>query len=50
MGFLIFLSVIALGVIVWLLWRIDAKLGAIGNMLHAASQSEDEEPKSLPRT
>ena len=45
MGFLIFLAVGALGAITWLLFRIDTKLQAIGNMIHDASRSE--EPRRL---
>ena len=40
MGFLLFLVVVALGVIAWLLFRIDAKLQAIGNMIHEANKPE----------
>ncbi len=42
MGFLLFLAVGALGVIAWLLFRIDTKLQAIGNMIHAASKPEEQ--------
>ncbi len=42
MGFLFFLAVGALGVIAWLLFRIDTKLQAIGNMIHAASRPEEQ--------
>ena len=45
MGFLLFLAVVALGAITWLLFRIDAKLQAIGNMIDDASKSE--EPRRL---
>ncbi len=38
MGFLLFLAVVALGAIAWLLFRIDAKLQAIGDMIHDASR------------
>ncbi len=41
MGFLLFLAVIALGAIAWLLFRIDTKLQAIGDMIHDASRPED---------
>ncbi len=41
MGFLLFLAVVALGAITWLLFRIDTKLQAIGNMIHDASRSEE---------
>ena len=41
MGLLIFLAVVALGVIAWLLFKIDAKLQAIGNMIHDASKPEE---------
>jgi hypothetical protein len=40
MGFLLFLTVVALGVIAWLLYKIDAKLQAIGDMIHDASKPE----------
>lgn len=36
------LALVALGAIVWLLWRIDAKLQGIGDMLYAA-----DKPKQL---
>ncbi len=45
MGFLLFLAVIALGAIAWLLFRIDTKLQAIGDMIHDASKPE--EPRRL---
>ena len=41
MGFLFFLAVVALGSIAWLLFRIDAKLQAIGDMIHGASKPEE---------
>ncbi len=41
MGFLLFLTVVALGVIAWLLYKIDAKLQAIGDMIHDASGPEE---------
>ena len=41
MGFLLFLAVVALGAIVWLLFRIDAKLQAIGDMINDASRPEE---------
>ncbi len=40
MGFLLLLVVVALGAIAWLLFRIDAKLQAIGNMIHDANKPE----------
>ena len=40
MGFLLFLAVVALGAIVWLLFRIDAKLLAIGDMIHDVIKPE----------
>ncbi len=40
MGFLLFLVVVALGAIAWLLFRIDAKLQAIGDMIHDANKPE----------
>ncbi len=33
MGFLLFLAVVALGVMMWLLFRIDTKLQSIGDMI-----------------
>ncbi len=42
MGFLLFLAVVALGAIAWLLFRIDTKLQAIGNMIHDASRPEEQ--------
>ncbi len=36
------LALVALGAIVWLLWRIDAKLQGIGDMLYTA-----DKPKQL---
>jgi len=40
MGFLLFLAVIALGAMVWLLFKIDAKLQSIGDMINEASRPE----------
>ncbi len=40
MGFLLFLAVVALGAIAWLLFKIDAKLQAIGDMIHDANRPE----------
>ena len=40
MGFMLFLAVVALGAIAWLLFRINAKLQAIGDMIHDASRPE----------
>ena len=45
MGFLIFLEVVALGAMVWLLYKIDNKLQAIGDMIHDATKPE--EPRRL---
>ncbi len=43
MGLLLFLAVVALlGAIAWLLFRIDTKLQAIGNMIHDASRPEEQ--------
>ena len=42
MGFLLFLVVVALGAIAWLLFRIDAKLQAIGDMIHDANRPEEQ--------
>ena len=36
-----FLEVVALGAIAWLLFRIDSKLQAIGDMIHDASRPEE---------
>ena len=47
MGFLFFLAVVALGAIAWLLFRIDTKLQAIGNMIQNANNPE--EPRSGDR-
>ena len=41
MGILLLLVVVALGAIAWLLFRIDAKLQAIGDMIHEASKTEE---------
>ncbi len=41
MGFLLFLAVVALGTIAWHLFKIDAKLQAIGDMIHDASRPEE---------
>ncbi len=41
MGFLLLLAVTALGVIAWLLFKIDAKLQAIGDMIHEVSRPEE---------
>ncbi len=41
MGFLLFLAVVALGVITWFLFRIDTKLQAIGDMIHEAGRPEE---------
>ncbi len=45
MGFLFFLQVVALGAMVWLLYKIDNKLQAIGDMINDASKPE--EPRRL---
>ena len=42
MGLLLLLAVVALGAIAWLLFRIDAKLQAIGDMIHDASRPEEQ--------
>ena len=42
MGFLLFLAVVALGAIAWLLFKIDAKLQAIGDMIHNANRPEEQ--------
>ncbi len=41
MGFLLILAVVALGAIAWLLFKIDGKLQAIGDMIHDASRPEE---------
>ncbi len=41
MVFLFFLAVVALGAIAWFLFRIDAKVQAIGDMIHDASRPEE---------
>ncbi len=41
MSFLLFLAVVALGAIAWLLFKIDTKLQAIGDMIHDASRPEE---------
>ncbi len=42
MGFLLFLAVGALGAIAWLLFRIDTKFQAIGDMIHDANRPEEQ--------
>ena len=42
MGFLLFLAVVALGAIAWLLFQINSKLQAIGDMMHVASNAEKQ--------
>ena len=42
MGFLLVLVVVALGAIAWLLFKIDIKLQAIGNMIHDANNPEEQ--------
>jgi hypothetical protein len=46
MGFLLLLVVVALGAIAWLLFRIDAKLQAIGDMIHDATKPEVQRLKT----
>ena len=48
MGFLLFLAVVALGAIAWLLFKIDAKLQAIGDMIHNANSPEERERLTRP--
>ncbi len=43
MGFLLFLAVVFLGTIAWLLFKIDAKLQAIGDMIHDASKPHERQ-------
>ncbi len=38
MGFMLFLEFVALAAMVWLLFRIDSKLQAIGDMINEASR------------
>ena len=45
MGFLFFVEVVALGAMVWLLFKINAKLQSIGDMVHDATKSG--EPRRL---
>ena len=40
MGFLLLLAVVGIGVIAWLLFKIDAKLQAIGDMINDAAKAE----------
>ncbi len=42
MELLLLLAVVALGTIAWLLFRIDAKLQAIDDMIHDASKPEKQ--------
>ncbi|MCZ6509582.1 MAG: hypothetical protein O7A62_03240, partial [Alphaproteobacteria bacterium] len=42
MGFLLLLVVVALGAISWLLFKIDIKLQAIGDMIHDAKRPEEQ--------
>ncbi len=42
MGIFLLLTVVALGAIAWLLFKIDAKLQAIGDMIHDASRPEEQ--------
>ncbi len=41
MGFLLLLAVVFLGTIAWLLFKINAKLQAIGDMIHNASKPHE---------
>jgi hypothetical protein len=41
MELLLLLAVVVLGTIAWLLFGIDAKLQAIGDMIHDASRPEE---------
>ncbi len=43
MELLLLLAVVVLGTIEWLLFRIDAKLQAIGDMIHDASRPEEQQ-------
>ncbi len=45
MGFFVFLEVVALGAMVWLLFKIDAKLQSIGDMIHETIKAQ--EPRRL---
>ena len=42
MGFLLFLAVVGLGAIAWLLFQINSKLRAIGDMMYVASNAEKQ--------
>jgi hypothetical protein len=41
MGFLLLLAIVGIGVIAWLLFKIDDKLQAIGDMMNDAVKSEE---------
>ena len=41
MGIVLFLEIVALGTMVWLLYKIDNKLQAIGDMISVASKPAD---------
>ncbi len=43
MEFLLLLAVVALCTIAWLLFRIDAKIQAIGDKIQDASKPEDQQ-------
>ena len=43
MGILLILAVVALGAMVWFLFKIDTKLQAIGGMIHIASKPEERQ-------
>ena len=45
MGFMLFLEFVALAAMVWLLFRIDSKLRAIGDMINEAGKPG--EPRRL---
>ncbi len=45
MGIMLFLEIVALGAMVWLLFKIDAKLQSIGDMIHDAVKAQ--EPRRL---
>ena len=45
MGILYLIEIVALGAMVWFLFKIDAKLQSIGDMIHDASKAQ--EPRRL---
>ncbi len=41
MGLMLFLEIVVLGAMVWLLFKIDAKLQSIGNMINYAVKAQE---------